>query len=292
MLALPQPLNGLFAGGVCRQMKSADALDSDDAAGAENAGGLGDGGVGFIGKEPALAVRQRKRRPALRTGKRLSMKTPVGLVVVLALAARTHRKAVHRRIGAVVRDAFNKGIAGAALRTGDKGVAIAKIGRLEQFAQALRTNGRIGGDLTHRRPFRSAGKNLKGRFVFQRRTGCCAPSFDLHQRRPVGTPARLFEQVQQGLQVVRPALHFEHQTPAVIENKAAQVQVPGFAIKKRTGPNPLHRAFNLNLQPLEQTKPPMKNRRLLCKKGKRRFFAIKKTGRPRKNSFCSAVIVR
>ena len=74
------------------------------------------------------------------------MKAPVKRVAILCGALGAHRKAIHRRGRSVIRQRSDDGKARPAVGAVDKGVVIASVGGVEQFAQAVVTGGDIGGD--------------------------------------------------------------------------------------------------------------------------------------------------
>ena len=65
------------------------------------------------------------------------MEAAVERVVVFCLASRAHGKDLHGCLFAIIRDILHDGEAGAAVGAVDEGVAIAPVGRVEQFAKAV-----------------------------------------------------------------------------------------------------------------------------------------------------------
>jgi len=88
VLAAPEPRHRLLVGRVAGEVVAAEALHGEDRAAPEERHGL--------------VERQRKPRPADRTGDRLGMEPTVGRILVLATAVGAQRKARHRRVGPVV----------------------------------------------------------------------------------------------------------------------------------------------------------------------------------------------
>ena len=84
--------------------------------------------------------------PAVKAGIGLRMKAPVKRVAILCGALGAHGKAIHRRGRSVIRQRPDDGKARPAVGAVDKGVVIASVGGVEQFAQAVVTGGDIGGD--------------------------------------------------------------------------------------------------------------------------------------------------
>jgi hypothetical protein len=70
----------------------------------------------------------------------------VGRVAVLPGAVIVERPAFHGRVGAVVGQFLNYGIARAAVGAVDVGIVEAWVGRVEEFGEAIGTDGKVGGD--------------------------------------------------------------------------------------------------------------------------------------------------
>lgn len=85
-------------------------------------------------------------RPAVKAGIGLRMKAPVKWVGILRGAFGAHGKAIHRGGRSVIRQRADDGKARAAVGAVDKGVVIASVGGIEQFAQAVVAGGDIGRD--------------------------------------------------------------------------------------------------------------------------------------------------
>src|ERR1700684_397600 len=81
--------------------------------------------------------------PASRTRYRLSIETAVLRVVILCGAVIVEAQISHCRIDPVVRQAQNDRVARAAIRTVDIRIAVAPIGRIEQFLQARVANRKV-----------------------------------------------------------------------------------------------------------------------------------------------------
>ena len=140
-------------------MESAQALDGDDAtAGQQLNAALDDSVAGLAcgadgrcrGRIPArIAVHSlapRNMRPAIKAGIGLRVKTPVEWVGILRGTPGTHGKTIHRRGRSVIRQRSDDGKAWPAVSAVDKGVVIASVGGIEQFAQAIVAGGDIGRD--------------------------------------------------------------------------------------------------------------------------------------------------
>ena len=74
---------------------------------------------------------------ALRAGKRLGMESAVAWIGILGRTLRTEGKVRHRRIGTIIRQPFDQGVARAALGAINEGVAEAPISRITHFGKAF-----------------------------------------------------------------------------------------------------------------------------------------------------------
>src|ERR1017187_4749566 len=68
---------------------------------------------------------------------RLGMKPPIAWIGIFGRAQRTQGEACHRRIGTVIGQALDQGVARAALGAIDEGIAEAPIARVIQFGKAI-----------------------------------------------------------------------------------------------------------------------------------------------------------
>ena len=91
----------------------------------------------------AVAADQRQAGTALRARIRLRVKTPVRRIVVLAPARLAHRERRHRRRGPVVGHVARDGEPRPAVGAVGERVAIAAVGRVEDFADAFRAGREI-----------------------------------------------------------------------------------------------------------------------------------------------------
>ena len=74
------------------------------------------------------------------------METAIEGIVVFRLTHGTHWKHSHGGVGTVVGNSANDGEAGPAIGAIDERIAIAPVSRIEQFAEAIGTDGDIGRD--------------------------------------------------------------------------------------------------------------------------------------------------
>ena len=138
-------------------MKSAQALDGDDATAGQQLNAALDNGVaglacgadgqrrgGFARLIAHARLAPRNMRPAIKAGIGLCVKTPVERVGILRGAPGTHGKTIHRGSRSVIRQRSDDGKARPAVGAVDKGVVVASVGGIEQLAQAIVTGGDIG----------------------------------------------------------------------------------------------------------------------------------------------------
>ena len=83
-------------------------------------------------------------RPAHRTGVGLGVKAAVRGILVLLAAPRTEHEAAHGRVGPVIRDVDDDGVARAAVRAVGEGIFKAAILGIEQLVPAVGAGGQIG----------------------------------------------------------------------------------------------------------------------------------------------------
>ena len=145
VLALAQAHDGGFVGGVDGEMESADAFDGHDFAGDEAVDSLRQPDrLRRIGAPSA--VDEPELRAAVPAGIGLGVEAAVEWIVVLGLAGGAHFEARHRGLRAVVGDAAGDGEARAAVGAIEKWIAVAAVGGIEQFAQAVGAGGGVGGN--------------------------------------------------------------------------------------------------------------------------------------------------
>src|SRR5437763_703005 len=89
---MPEPPTPMCVG-AAGEVGAAEALDRDDAAGADGGGGLG----GRVGAGEALVAHEACARTARRAGDRLGVEAAVGRVLVLGATGVTEREGGHRR---------------------------------------------------------------------------------------------------------------------------------------------------------------------------------------------------
>src|ERR1051326_4866778 len=112
-------------------------------------------------KQIAGAAPQFQMRSAIRTGVWLRMETPVARVVIFGLTKPAHDEAFHRSVGAVVGQRLDDAEPRSAIGAVRERIAVAPVGRVEEFAHAVRA----GRDVRQHQgaPFagRAAGANFE-----------------------------------------------------------------------------------------------------------------------------------
>src|ERR1700692_5124004 len=99
--------------------------------------------------------------PATGARNRLRMKTPVCRIAIFRSAVAVQRPFGHRRVAAIVRQAFNHRVAWPAIGAIYIWIVIAPILRGEHFAKAILTNRQISRYTNSRSALPLAGKNQK-----------------------------------------------------------------------------------------------------------------------------------
>ena len=143
-LALPQSPDGGSIPGITCQMVPAEALDGQDLSLGQQPSGSSDVAV-FSIRDSTFAL-QEIAGPAGRAGDRLRMKPPVFRVAIFASAQLVQQPVFHRGVRTVVRQTQQNGVAGPAIGAIDVGIAVARIGWIEQFFQAIVANRQVGGN--------------------------------------------------------------------------------------------------------------------------------------------------
>ena len=161
--------------GIRREQKPAETAHGDHGAGRERGARLAQR-IACHGVP--LRVLQPQARAANRAGDGLRMKTAVAGIVILAPAGGAERKDGHGGADAVVRHFVDDRIPRAAARAGGERIAVAPVRGIEDFAQAIRANGEIGGDRHLRGFVSSAGINPKRLYC----RGVQRKVFDLRDR--------------------------------------------------------------------------------------------------------------
>ncbi len=119
-------------------MVAADPFDRDDFSGTQ--GGDSGGQRGFIAVVDFLSHHELQMRTAHRAGNRLGMKAAVERVFVFTPAIRAQGEIAHRGVGTIVGQGGDQRVARTALSTVDEGIAVAAVGRVVQFGQAVGTD--------------------------------------------------------------------------------------------------------------------------------------------------------
>jgi len=146
--ARAQAAHSLRAGGVAGQVVAAQPLDRHDVPGPQQRRRAGD--VVLAAREPiggrVCRGDQAQARPADRAGVRLGVKAAVQRVVVFRLAGRAHGEGAHGGHRPVVGHGFDDGVARPAVGAVGEGVAVAAVGRVQDFRQAVGAGGHVRRD--------------------------------------------------------------------------------------------------------------------------------------------------
>ena len=138
-------------------MEAAQTLDGDELASTQQHQGRRD----WIAADGlGLCVDERELWPAVRTSVGFGMEAPACRISVLGQAQRALRKRCHTGLGAIVGQGARQRESWAALCAVDEGVAVAPVGRVEQFGQAVVAGGGVGWDRRRHCP-RAAGQDSK-----------------------------------------------------------------------------------------------------------------------------------
>ena len=100
--------------------------------------------------------------PTNGTGDRLGMETPIQRIGVFFLTIGTHGKRSHGGFGAIVGDVFDDGKARSAVGAVDEGIAVATVGWVEEFAQAIGADADIRRDGLESALYRFRMEDVKG----------------------------------------------------------------------------------------------------------------------------------
>ena len=142
-LSCAQLCHRTLVGGVAGEVVSADALDRDDAAVAQQSPCLTKRSLGF--GRPAVAVSVAQCGSAPWTADGLGMESPIGGVAVFAGAFGAHREGRHGRRRSVVGQGGNDGEPRAAVGAVDECVPVTPVGRITLFGGAFGAHGDVGG---------------------------------------------------------------------------------------------------------------------------------------------------
>ena len=129
---------------IADEMEAAEALDGQDLPGPDERRGLGDDVAAELA--PRAGVEEGQARPADRAGDGLGVVAAVERVLVLAPAIGAHGEAGHGRLGAVVGEAADDRIAGAAVGAVGEGVAVAALAGRVDLPEAVGARGDVGRD--------------------------------------------------------------------------------------------------------------------------------------------------
>jgi hypothetical protein len=226
VLARAQARDHLLVVRPAREVESADALDRDDRAVEQRAGGDLDA--------------RRDARAARRAGVRLRVEAPVGRVVVLGLAGRAHREARHRGRRPVVGHAGDDREARPAVGAVDERVAVAAVGGVEELGEAGVAGRGVGSD-------RGVGAPADARADAEPRLArvgdrLAGHRFDRRERRRVAVQPR--EEV-----VDRLALDLDEHAERVVEDEAREVELGRQPVHERAEADALHNSGHTRTDP-------------------------------------------
>ncbi len=142
-LALAQRGHCRGIAGIASKVISANPLDREDAAAAQQIGGARNRAGSGVAVEQVA-------RTAGRTGDRLRVKAAVGGIAILRVAQRIHGPTAHGGAAAIVGQSFDNGIARAAVGAVDIGIAVARIGGIAHFGETVRADREVGRDAGQR----------------------------------------------------------------------------------------------------------------------------------------------
>ena len=271
-------------------MESAQALDGDDAtAGQQLNAALDDSVAGLAcgadgrcrGRIPAriavYSLAPRNMRPAIKAGIGLRVKTPVEWVGILRGALGTHGETVHRCGRSVIRQRSDDGKAWAAVSAVDKGVVIASVGGIEQFAQAIVTGGDIGRDERRVRGLVLRCYDAKALFIGGIPTvGCQVHNLDILYAGCCRCMLR--KRGNKSIERIGRSVRLDMHAVARIEHPSTNAMCHGLAIHKRSHANALHNARHMNMH-MPHATPLIKT-----DQKKDRFILVGKTSKPAKTN--------
>ncbi len=234
--ALAQPLDRLRVRRIHRKVESAQPLHGNDLAGPQLFCRRGDGIPHF--QRATLRVPQFHLRPAFPAGVGLRVETAIPRIFVLGAAFAAHRKPRHRRARAVVGDSAHDAESRPAIGAVNKRIEIAAVGRIEQFAQAIRASGHVGRNQGIGARAVAARQNFKAPVRLARHLAN-GDAGDLRQRGSfLGKPRDKF------LDEFRRALHFNRDAGDGIGDVAFEIPVGGKPVDVRAKSHTLDDARN------------------------------------------------
>ena len=185
MLSFPQFPYGLLIGCIHRQVESTDALNRRNAAISQCFGTSRNGLIRIRFEGLSLIISQPNLWAASRTRHRLSMKTPIQYLRILATAMLTHLKVTHCRIRPVIGNGLDNRISGSAVGTVDKRITMTKVLCIGHLFQASRTSCAVRHHLRDWLTGIITFDNVKYRFFFNNCNLIAAAISNLHQCRVV-----------------------------------------------------------------------------------------------------------
>ena len=129
MLALPQARHCLGIARIHQKLESSNAFERDDLALSQRLDRIFDGAV--------------ELRPAHRARVGLRVKAAVRRILVFLAAPRAQHEITHRRVGPVIRNVDDDGVARPAIRAVGEGIFKAAIVGIEQFFAAVGAGGQV-----------------------------------------------------------------------------------------------------------------------------------------------------
>jgi hypothetical protein len=213
------------------QMKSAQPLDGDDLSLQQHSPTDFDRIAGGL---PPFGVDQLHLRPALMTCDRLSMKASIRRRCELLSTGRAHCKAGHGRIAPVIRNAPNDRETRAALSAVRQRVSAPTLAGRKNFSHAIGTCGRVDHDVRTGARAGVTAENAKRGIIRKRRHQL------LFNRADYGRGWMLL--VQRALKLAQRnhvALTLNHDSIAVVSDKATEPQLAGDPVNKGSKANPL-----------------------------------------------------
>ena len=237
LLAAAEHLRNLRIVTAAGQMNAAETLDRDDFPRFQGFARKLNGVARY-----ALSIRVQKKyfRPAVCAAVRLGVIAAVFNVMVFPIAIRAHGKSAHGGLGPVIGHIPDNRKARAAVGAVDEGIAISPIRGIEQFPQAVVTDGDIRRDQRIAQSFGLAAEDLKTRKAFT----VIEPS-DLDFLN-YGELRRLFRQLRnKSLQRVPLPFQLQLHAGGGVFDRAAQIPLPHLPVDKGTKADALYDAANM-----------------------------------------------
>ncbi len=234
--------DGALVARVGGELVAAEALHGDDLPACEEYGRAFDGVVllGDACVTASVVLEEADVRSAVRACCGLGVEAAALGVVVFGAACGAHGECVHRRGGAVVGDAADDRVAGAAVGAVHEGVTVSSIGGVEELAQACFAGGGVGGD--GGADIRGGGRARDDAKVMLGAGGDRRDldGFDAGERRSLGAEGA--DEAFEGASVV--AFDLDEDAFRIVAHEPAEPGPLGDAKDHRAKADPLHRAAN------------------------------------------------